>query len=285
MNDVLKPAMGMILIIVVIAGLMIPYVSELNDNIVDKNDNPIGSYMLRDANDNNSNVTIEINNAGTFVNGFDASEGYHVVIMDSGMIIIYRGAVGIYDTINDKHVMYETSGTTLELKNGTMSYSISGTEYTMAYENVLYPANKGNYSAYNNNTSINASIDDEVYMVSQEPGSQPRLVATYKNGSQTGLLGPVTITGNELVNYSTQLTYTVPSALSEDGKSYIYSRGRSIVIPGETPYTLNTILIAPNTYDTVGKMGMVISLTNLMPLFIGILGFAALGIYITRLKQ
>lgn len=281
-NNLMGLGVGAMLVIILISGAMIPFITEFNDNIVEKNSNPIGNYMLKGAGDNNSNITIEINSSGTYVNDYDVSTGYHVVIMDKGLITLYNGSIGIVDMVNGVHVTYDAVGTTLELKNGNLKYSLNSTEYTMTYENVLYPTSKGNYSAYGNNTIIHASIDDEVYMVSQEPGSQPRLVATYTNGVRTNVLGPVTISNNAINNYTGNITYTVPAQLAEDGKSWIYSGTRSAVIGGDTPYTLNTVFIAPNTYDTIGKMGMVITLTELIPLLIGIAGFIAMGIYLVR---
>lgn len=285
MNDVLKPAIGAILVIVVVAGLMIPYVSEMNDNIVDKNDNPLGSYMLRDANDNNSTVTVEIRSSGTYVNNFDVSTGYKLIIMDTGMVTIYQGSVAIFDLVNNIHTSYSTIGTEIVMKNGVLKYTSDSNQYTLTYENILYPSPKGNYSSYGNNTTINASVGDDVYIVSQAAGTLPKLVATYTDGVKTETLGPFTVSSGTISAYSDTLTYTVPATLSEDGKSWIYSGLRTITTTGSEPTTLTTVFIAPNTYNTVGNMGMVTSLTNLMPLFIGIIGFVAMGIYIVRLRQ
>lgn len=285
MNDVLKPAIGAILVIVVVAGLMIPYVSEMNDNIVDKNDNPLGSYMLRDANDNNSTVTVEIGSSGIYVNDFDVSTGYKFIIMDTGMVTVYQGSVAIFDLVNNIHTSYNTIGTEIVMKNGVLDYTSGGNQYSLTYENILYPSPKGNYSQYGNNTTINASVGDDVYIVSQAAGTLPKLVATYVDGVKTETLGPFTVSSGTISAYSDTLTYTVPATLSEDGKSWIYSGPRSITTTGSEPTTLTTVFIAPNTYNTVGNMGMVTSLTNLMPLFIGIIGFVAMGIYIVRLRQ
>lgn len=280
-DNIMKLGFGGMLVIILIAGLMIPFITEFNDNIVDKNDNPVGQYMLHDG---NKDVTVSIEDGTIFVNNYNIDEN-KVMIMDSGIVTLRYDSstptVGFYDRVNDIYTTFKTDSI-LNFEDGSITYTGSdGNEYSMNYEMILYPAKSGNYSVYWNSAKLNVSNGDVAYIIST---GSPLFVTAYENGESSELVTPFTLnsTDKTLSDYSGTLTYNVTTSQSEDGKSWIYEGGRTVT--NEEGTQLSSIMIAPNTYNTEGTMSMVVILTELMPLFIGIGGFVAMGAYLVRQK-
>lgn len=272
-KGIMRPAFGAILVIIMIAGLMVPFITEMNDNIVEKNENPEGRYLLSDA---NTKVIFEVTSDGVMINGITSNTS--ISIMDTGLIKINNGRISLFDNQNEIYMGLNNVGDQLILDRGEINYSISGTDYTMTYSELLYPSSKGDYSAYNGNTTINASNGDPVYVVTWET---PLSVSSYVDGVRSYEISPIevsgTSSGNPITDFEGELTFTASVAQSEDGKSWKYTGGVQVA-NGETGIT--SFILAPRTYDTIGSMGMVITLTELMPLFTGIGLFAAFGIYL-----
>lgn len=278
MNDVIKPGILALIVIVLLGGIMVPYVTLMGDNIVEKNDNPVGRYMMRDSTE--SSVTCEITSDGIMINDYKL-EQFGAIILDTGMIRINSGRVSIYDLQNNTSTSSTSVGFKLIFENGTMNYKNANTDYTMTYTSILYPSKNGNYSAYGSNIGVNATNGESIFILSNASSGMPNFVTEYTDGIKTDYLAPFTVTDNVISDYTGSLVYDVPAAAAADGKSWRYEAGnnndRTVTADGEP---CNILTIAPNTYAQVGKMSMVIAMFDLMPLLLGIMLFSALGVYI-----
>lgn len=268
MEKITRMAFGASLVIVLIAGLMVPFVAEFNDNIVEKNDNPKGRYML---DDHNARVVCDITESGTAVNDYVISAG--LIMLDTGVIKINNGSFTLFDTINNKLYVVNEIGQQIIIEKGSISYTLGSSNYEMPYSELLYPSTHGSYSIFNSNTTVNASNGDSIYLISW---NGPMMVVELTDGTKSYFMDPVTTSGENLADYTGEVTVTYNASEADDGKSWIYAASSSITTEGTT----TTYILAPNTYDTVGSMSMVITLTSLTPLFTGIGLFVALGIYL-----
>lgn len=279
-NDILKPLFAIIVVIAALAVVMIPFIMELSDDVAMVNSNPVGTYMLRDGEE--STVKIEITDEGILVNNWNVGTSYRVIIAEDVMLTTYNGSVAIFDRQNNVYSTNNTIGYTLEMKAGSCSYTQGETTYTFTYDEVLYPSKKGNYSAYGNGTAVNVTKGMPAYYVSISASTLPKFVLEYDGPTKTNLVNPFTVSGNSLVNFTDLVTLTVPATESEDGKSWQFTTPRSAVV-GET--SLTATLIAPNTYETVGSYGMLITIFQLSPVLIGFMLFAGIAIHMSRMTK
>lgn len=276
MNRITMVGVGSILIIVLISALMIPMTSEFSKNIYSYEENENVRYSLSDRSE-----TVKITTSGgiTKINNEPLNEmlysGSSMIMFGDTFIITYIPASeGVSESItffDGASGTYNQSLTTATFQKG--EFTVSGTNtndgdftYSGTYGYMFHASKHGNYCAA---AYPIISTEAKIYFIRASGGGFGVYTGTYDN------MEKVFYSSNDISDLSinVEVEGTDPDTVK-------------IMSVTGTGVTGNYKVIVPLDYPHVSNVDqMTRTIVSLSPLFVGILLFAAIGIYITRLSK
>lgn len=266
MRLITKLTMTIIVVLIMTVGVLIPVTAGLEDNIKSVDQNSDYRFVLKN---NNLNLNVECEEVGKYtINGRDfAGSSYGVIIGDGLYIYLFSSNYSIADVNNNIFYVKSDPGTIINIEKGEYTHANAGTTYTGTVETLLYPSANGDYGAFPAaSTTLNADLEDPIYLISNKGSPEPKFALTVINGSENrnaALVAPITT--NPLATYTGEVAVTFTSTLSEDGLSRNYS--------GFTATTDNSsftpIVYAPIKYHVVDSTAETIrEIVNILPIVI-----------------
>lgn len=265
MNRIIAIGAGAAVAILVIVAAMVPITMEFADEIhSSESNNDDNSYNL---NSTNKMVKLEIIGGVGYINGdrIGVDFRFNMIMFTDSFIIVYSaGNAGSLDAFYFYSNTKSGAITEIVLNDGEWTATkTDGSEMTGTYTWVMRYAENGDYFRMDTGATIYVDADAEIYIAHNNntdaglwAGTVSNISNVFKNNTEIA---------DPSITYSTHTTE--PEVFAVTGVT-----GGSLFVPVE--YSI----ITP-TDETIK------TIINLMPLFTGIILFAALGLSMMRLVR
>lgn len=268
-NKTMAIGIGAMLIIVSISALMIPISAEFSNNVYSYTSNGENqSYSLIET---DRDVELITTNGVGYINGEPVTEftsGSTILLMFGDTFVIrYSGNSGAIALLTSTgnvgitEILFSDGEYTATTETGT----ITGT-----YGYLMKWAKNGDYVTYSNMIGKKVDADATVYIAQATTSSE-----SYANGVWKGTINNI----QKEYDYLNEADpFTIESEISATNPD-VYEITNST-------YESTVRMFIPQDYKIVTSTdSMIRMIISLMPLFVGVAGFAAMGITLTRLTK
>lgn len=278
MNKVTMIGIGSILVIVLISALMIPMTSEFSKNIYSYEENENVRYSLSDRNE-----TVKITTVGGIakINNYALSEllesGNQLFMFGDTFILMYTPQTTTEGTTTPEAITFFDAATSSS-KSGVTSANFADGEFT-----VSGTANDASYTLTGTYSFAFHASEHGEYCAASGPIVSTKATLYLIRAVENSTFGIYSGTYDNMTKLFYSSGDLTDLAISADVNSVDPDTVKITTISGVTG---KFNLIVPYEYPHVSNVDSITrTIVTLMPLFVGILLFAVIGVSLTRLTK